>query len=312
MNPGVRLAKDVEIRGRVERLTLRVDAEDGLPSFEIGPVDHDLPVEPSGAQERGIQDVGPVRCGHQDHRRTLIEAVHLDQELVQRLLSLVVTAAEARASMAADRVDLVDEDDRRRAGLRLLEEVAHACRAHPHEHLDEVRAADREEGHARLAGDGTGEQRLAGPRRAEQQHSSRDLRTHGLELGRVLEVLLDLFQLLDGLVHTRDVFERGLGLVLAHRLMATATELHHAASAALRAVHHPQEQPREQQDREDVDQETDELVRFLCLGLRRHTRLSELGDDLIGGLRRVCDLVAWTRRRASLGSSGPPRGSPRS
>ena len=39
-----------------------------------------------------------------------------------------------------DRVDLVDEHDAGRVLLRLLEHVAHARRAHAHEHLDEVGA----------------------------------------------------------------------------------------------------------------------------------------------------------------------------
>jgi hypothetical protein len=34
-----------------------------------------------------------------------------------------VTAAQAGAAVAADRVDLVDEDDRRSVGLGLLEQV---------------------------------------------------------------------------------------------------------------------------------------------------------------------------------------------
>jgi hypothetical protein len=41
------------------------------------------------------------------------EAVHLDQELVEGLLALVVAAAEARAAMTAHGIDLVDEDDAR-------------------------------------------------------------------------------------------------------------------------------------------------------------------------------------------------------
>ena len=41
-----------------------------------------------------------------------LEAVHLGEHLVQRLLALVVPAAEAGAALAADGVDLVDEDDR--------------------------------------------------------------------------------------------------------------------------------------------------------------------------------------------------------
>ena len=42
-----------------------------------------------------------------------VEAVHLDQDLVERLLALVVAAAQAGAALAADGVDLVDEDDAR-------------------------------------------------------------------------------------------------------------------------------------------------------------------------------------------------------
>ena len=60
--------------------------------------------------------------------------------------------------MAADRVDLVDEDDARRRLLGLVEHVADAARADADEHLDEVRAGDGEEGNARLTRDGAGEQ----------------------------------------------------------------------------------------------------------------------------------------------------------
>jgi hypothetical protein len=41
-----------------------------------------------------------------------VEAVHLDEHLVEGLLALVVPAAHAGAAVAADGVDLVDEDDR--------------------------------------------------------------------------------------------------------------------------------------------------------------------------------------------------------
>ena len=103
----------------------------------------------------------------------------------------------------------------------------------------------------------------------------------------MLEVLLDLLQLLDRLVHARDVLERGLGLVLADRLVAAPTELHHPAAAALRSVHHPEEESGEQEDREDVVQEPDDLVRLLRLRLGRHIRFLELGGDLVGALGRV-------------------------
>src|SRR5439155_24917396 len=108
------------------------------------------------------------------------------------LLALVVAAAHAGAAVAADGVDLVHEDDAGRVLLGLLEQVADAARADADEHLDEIRAGDREERHARLAGDGPGQEGLAGARRAEEEDALGDARAQRLELLGVLEELLDL------------------------------------------------------------------------------------------------------------------------
>ena len=146
-----------------------------MPSRPLrsGRIDDDLAVEAARPQQRGIEHVGPVRRRDEDHAVVGLEAVHLDEQLVERLLALVVTAAEAGAAMAADRVDLVDEDDARRVRLALLEQVAHAARADADEHLDEVRAGHREERTTGFAGDGAREQRLAGTRRADEQRALR-------------------------------------------------------------------------------------------------------------------------------------------
>ena len=99
---------------------------------------HHLTVEPAGAQQRRVEDVGTVGRGDQDHAFIALESVHLDQQLVEGLLPLVVAAAETGAAMAADRVQFVDEDDARRVLLALLEHVADPARADADEHLDEV------------------------------------------------------------------------------------------------------------------------------------------------------------------------------
>src|SRR3990172_3849193 len=136
--------------------------------LDVGAVEDALTGEAARAQERGVEDIGPVGGGHHDHVRVRVEAVHLDQDLVQGLLALVVAAARAGAALAADRVDLVDEDDARRVALGLLEEVAHPAGADANEHLHELGAGDAEEGHARLAGDGAAPQHLPPARRADQ------------------------------------------------------------------------------------------------------------------------------------------------
>src|SRR4051794_9750604 len=100
---------DVDLLG--QRLAARVDLEDLLAALAVGAIDGDLAVEATGTQQGGIEDVGPV--GGRDHDDVVLglEAVHLDEELVERLLALVVTAAHAGATVAADGVDLVHEDD---------------------------------------------------------------------------------------------------------------------------------------------------------------------------------------------------------
>src|SRR6185436_5080941 len=102
----------------------------------------DATVEAARAQKRGIEHVGTVGCGDENDTLVRFETVHLDEELIQRLLALVMTAAETGAAMTAHRIDLVDEDNAGRVLLALLEEIADARRAHADEHLDEVRAAD--------------------------------------------------------------------------------------------------------------------------------------------------------------------------
>ena len=132
--------------------------------------------------------------------------------------------------------------------LGLLEQVAHARGADADEHLDEVGAGDREERHARLAGDRAREQRLAGAGRPVEQHALRDPRAERLELLRVLEELLDLLKLLDRLVHAGDVLEADLRRVGRHALRAALAEAHHLRAAALHLVH--QEDPEAEQEHE--------------------------------------------------------------
>src|SRR3990170_3245502 len=126
------------------------------------------PAKP-GAPQRGVEDVGAVGRRHKNDAFVGLESVHLDQKRVERLLAFVVAAAQAGAALAADRVDLVDEDDAGGVLLALLEQIPDARRADPHEHLDEVRAADGEERHVRLARHRAGQQRLAGARRPDEQ-----------------------------------------------------------------------------------------------------------------------------------------------
>ena len=113
VKPGSLARQRAEVDLARDRLALGVHLENLLAAVAIGAVDHDLAVEAARAQQRGIEDVRPVGGRDQDDVVLELEAVHLDQQLVERLLALVVTAAQAGAAVAADGVDLVHEDDAR-------------------------------------------------------------------------------------------------------------------------------------------------------------------------------------------------------
>jgi hypothetical protein len=68
-----------------------------------GTVDDDAAIEATGAQQRRVEYVGSVGCRDQDDAFVRLEAIHFDEQLVQGLLALIMAAAEAGATVSADR-----------------------------------------------------------------------------------------------------------------------------------------------------------------------------------------------------------------
>ena len=185
-----------------------------------------------------------------------IETIHLNEQGVEGLLAFVVTAADTGAALATDRVDLIDEDNAGGELAGLFKGVAHASGPDADEHLDEVRTADAEERHARLAGDGAGEQGLTRARRANHQHSLRDVRANLSETLRVLQEVDDLLHLFLGLIATRDVLEGRGFLIGGVKTRAGFRELHRAAVGVLKEpVHHEQHHPRDEERGQNVVEE---------------------------------------------------------
>jgi len=261
---------DVDVVGH--RDLAGVNGEDAFAPAHVGTVHDDAAIETARAQQRRIEHVRAVRGRHQDDAFVRFEAVHLDQQLVQGLFALVVTAAEAGAAMAADRVDLVDEDDARRVLLALLEQVAHARRADADEHLDEVGAADREERHVRFTRDRAREQGLAGSRRAHQQHALRNTAAELLELLRLFQELDDFLQLALRFFRARDVAERHLLLRRRRQLRLALAERQRLVAAALHLAHEEDPETNQEQDRRPREQQR---------GPRRGGRFFRLDDDLL-------------------------------
>ena len=83
-----------------------------LALVEVGQVDVDLAVEASGTEQSLVEHVGAVGGCHDDDTAVGAEAVHLGEESVEGVLTLVVAShSGVLGAGTAHGIYLVDEDD---------------------------------------------------------------------------------------------------------------------------------------------------------------------------------------------------------
>ncbi len=220
-----------------------------------------------------------IRRAPDDDGLVRIEAVHLGQQLVERLLALLVRPHRALHARASQRVELVDEDDAGRLRLRLREQVPHARGADADEHLDELGPAQAEEGHLRFARHGARQQRLARSRRADQQDPFRDVSAERRVFLRVLEELDNLLEFLLGLVHAGDVGEAHFHIVFGEDAMLAARKRHDAAFGAAHASEEEAPDGKQQQQRDDPAEDFRKPAADRLAGVL-HARRLEVLDQL--------------------------------
>ena len=127
---------------RVHVLTQRYFAhmhiENLLTAADIGQGHIDLPVKTPRTQQGCVKNVGTIGGGHHDHSHIGLEAIHLNQHLIERLLALVVSTAQASAALTSNGINFVDKDDAGRVLLGVVKHVAHTRCADANKHFDKV------------------------------------------------------------------------------------------------------------------------------------------------------------------------------
>jgi hypothetical protein len=204
----------LQVHALGERLAASVQREDMTTGSRVRRIEPNLSVEPAGPKQRGVEHVRAVRRRHHDHAGAEVEAVHLHQKLIQRLLALLVGVPARATTPTPNGVDLVHENDAAPVLSSRLEQVTYSGGAHAHVHLDEVRARGAQERHPGLAGDRPSQKRFPVPRRAHQQDAARDARPDRQEALGLAQELDDLGELLFRLICPGDVGEarrRALG-----------------------------------------------------------------------------------------------------
>ena len=191
---------------RRELAARRVDLQDLEAIRGGGQRNLDDAIESARAANGGIEHVFAVRRGHPDDAVVAGHAVHLDEQLIER--DFLFAGAVRASAASAERVELVDEDDAGRGVARLLRELAHAARSDADVHLVEVGARGDDHRAPGFAGDGAGEQRLAGAWRTDEQHALGAMRAHCEEALGSLEIGDDVAQVGLRFARAADVAER--------------------------------------------------------------------------------------------------------
>ena len=242
--------QDIEIRILVHWLALRMHLQDCQAAAHIRLIDHDLTVETAWAQKRRIEYVRTVRRRDDDDALIRRKAIHLNEQLVECLLALIMAAADTGTALPAHGIDFIDEDDARGIFLRLIEQVTYPGGTDTDEHLDEIRTADREERHTGLTGNCPRQKGLACARRAKEQYALRDARPELIEFLRMLQELDNLLELLLRLIGTSHIGKIHLHLIRTAHAGPALAERHHAAAAALCLLHDEEPHANQKQHRQ--------------------------------------------------------------
>ena len=286
-----------------------MNIEDLSAADSIGWRHRHAAVEAPGTQQGEVEDLGPVGRREHDDGLDALEAIHLGEDLIECLLALVVAAGDRYLTLAraADRVEFVDEDDRRRGLFGLREQVADARRADADDRLDELRGRDREERRVGFARHRSREQGLAGSRRAREQHAVGHAATQPAVALGVAQEVDDLGQLGLGLVDPGHVGERDADRrrVDPARLRATEVTQRAGRAAACRPSREHDEQSHQQERRPKPEEQGADHRPALSRRGRIDLDvmgLQERGELVVVPERR--DLGAEQRRRRSGGALG--------
>src|SRR6266852_1760956 len=237
--------KGLQIDVRPELHLAGMNLKDLLaPSF-VGTVDQHVAIKPPRSQQRAVENLRAIG-GREDNQPGLgVESIHFGEQLIQRLLTFVVTSHHATVAALADRIQLVDEDDAGRLGAGLGEQVADPGCSNADEHLNELGAGEREKRNTRFARHRSSEKRLSRAGRAHQQHTFGNPSAEPAKLFRRLQELDDLAKLLHRLVDPSHILESHPGIGLGLNLRPGLAEAHHALGSLPESSHSSHHQAEE-------------------------------------------------------------------
>ena len=206
-------------------------------SLQIRTVNNNTTVKASRTKKRRIQYLRTVsRCQDQKSLGG-IETIHLRKQLVQCLLTLVISTAVMGITALTDSIDLINKYNTRCILLSFLKKVADTGSTHTNKHLHKFRSGKGKEWHMSLTCYCLGEKSLTGTRRSYKQCALRQLGTDLNIFTRIVKKFHNLLQGLLGLILTCHILKGDPGLLLHIGLSAALSNSHYSTATLIHAAH---------------------------------------------------------------------------
>ena len=261
-----------------------MQAQNRLTALDIRQADIHLTVETARTQKRGVENVGAVGRGNDNYAVVRAEAIHFNEQLVQRLFPFIVTAAKSGAAMTSNGVNLVNKHDGRLFFLCLVKQITHTGGADANIQLHKVGTGNGEERYIRLTGHCLGKQGFTGAGRADEQYALRDTRADFSEFARVFQEFNQFLKLCLFLIRTLHIAEGDLALFVRRKARAGLAKAHGLACAAIGAVDHIIPEQTEDHDHDQIRNHADpprDLTRRDHIVIRKDSGLLLLLDQVI-------------------------------
>ena len=241
-----------------QRNALDVNIKNLLTSFKIRQINENLTVKTARTHQRRIEHIRAIGGRDNDDALRGIKAVHFDQQCIERLFALVMSAAHTGKPAATDGIDFVHKNNARRALPPLLKHITDTTGADADKHFDKVRPADGEKRHFCLTSDRLGNQRFTGSRRTRQQNALRHFSAKPLKLFRIFQKFDYFLQFFLRLINPGDIGKRRAVLIVALKQFSAAlTETHRPSASHL---HLPEEKEIDDDKTDDERRDTPERL----------------------------------------------------
>ena len=166
--PGRTLSNDFQIdifgQGNLAGMYL----QDLGPATNIRKRHNHLAIETSGTQQRRIKNIRTVGGSNQDDPLVRFKTIHLNQQLVKSLFTLIVTAPHTSATMTTDGIYFIDEYDTGSVFLSLHKKITDPTGTNTDKHFNKIGTGDGEKRHPGFTGYRPAQQGFSGSRCTDQ------------------------------------------------------------------------------------------------------------------------------------------------